>query len=30
LSGKSPEKELKKKYTVREAVKKARESAKTK
>ena len=30
LSGKSPEKELKKKYTVREAVKRARDSAKTK
>ena len=30
LSGKSPKKELKKKYTVREAVKRARESAKTK
>ena len=29
LSGKSPEKELKKKYTVREAVKRAREAAKT-
>ena len=30
LSGKCPKKELKKKYTVREAVKRARESAKTK
>ena len=30
LSGKSPKKELKKKYTVREAVKRARESAKIK
>ena len=30
LSGKSPKKELKKKYTVREAVKRAKESAKTK
>ena len=30
LSGKSPKKELKKKYTVREAVKRARDSAKTK